>query len=206
MQSDQIKLNNVRLSFPDIWAPKAMKGGEPKFGAVFLLQKDDDAEQLKTLKTLITKVGREKFGEKFGALAKKGTIKFALHEGSEKEYEGYDEEIMYISTSSKKRPTIVDRDRTPLTEADGRPYAGCFVNVVFRIWAQDNEFGKRVNAQLQGIQFFADGEAFGSAPFNPEEAFEELDKPKSQAELGEEAPAGGGDLKEGINDDDEIPF
>ena len=58
------------------------------------------------------------------------------------------------------RPTVVDRDRSPLTAQDGKPYSGSYVNVIIDVWAQDNSYGKRINAQLQGVQFVRDGEAF----------------------------------------------
>jgi hypothetical protein len=31
------------------------------------------------------------------------------------------------------------------------------------LWGQNNKFGKRVNAQLDGVQFNQDGEPFGDA-------------------------------------------
>jgi len=66
-----------------------------------------------------------------------------------------------------------------LTEKDGRPYGGCYVNVSLDIWVQDPKGekaknGKRINATLRGIQFMADGDAFaGGAPADPEE-FDDL--------------------------------
>ena len=82
---------------------------------------------------------------------------------------------MFISARSKSRPTVVDRDKTPLTEQDGRPYGGCFVNAIVELWAQDNQFGKRINATLAGVQFLKDGDAFGgSRPADPDE-FEAVD-------------------------------
>ena len=60
---------------------------------------------------------------------------------------------------------LVEFDRSPLTETDGRPYSGCYVVAIVELWAQDNSWGKRVNATLKGVQFFADGEAFsGGTP------------------------------------------
>ena len=35
------------------------------------------------------------------------------------------------------------------------------INVILEIYAQDNQFGKRVNASLLGVMFHSDGEAFG---------------------------------------------
>ena len=55
---------------------------------------------------------------------------------------------------------VLDRDRTPLSEDDNRIYAGCHVNGVLELWAQDNQYGKRINANLLGVQFFKDGAPF----------------------------------------------
>jgi hypothetical protein len=83
-----------------------------------------------------------------------------IHNGDAKAtYEGY-EGNLFFNASNKVRPTVVNRDRSPLTAQDGVVYSGCFVNVIIDVWAQDNEYGKRINAQLQGVQFFKDGDAF----------------------------------------------
>lgn len=68
---------------------------------------------------------------------------------------------MYVSARSKTRPSVFDQQRQELTESDGKPYSGCYVNASIELWAQDNDFGKRVNAQLRGVQFLRDGDAFG---------------------------------------------
>jgi hypothetical protein len=54
----------------------------------------------------------------------------------------------------------VDRDRSLITEDDNKLYAGCYVNAIIELWVQDNSYGKRVNANLLGVQFFKDGEPF----------------------------------------------
>lgn len=172
--NDQVRLLKVRLSFPDLFKAKVVNKGEPKFGASFLLDKEKDAKQILALKKMIAAVAGVEFGENAVTMIKKGHLKICLHEGDEKDYEGYDDTKMFISTSSTKRPTVVDRDRSPLTEEDDRPYAGCFVNAVFRIWAQNNEFGKRINAQLQGVQYVSHGARFGAAPIDADEVFPDL--------------------------------
>jgi hypothetical protein len=42
--------------------------------------------------------------------------------------------------------------------SSGKPYSGCYVNAVIELWAQDNKFGKRINASLMGVQFLRDGQ------------------------------------------------
>ena len=63
--------------------------------------------------------------------------------------------------TNNKRPMVIDRDKSPLTEDDNKIYAGCYVNAVIELWFQNNGFGKRVNANLLGVQFLKDGEPFG---------------------------------------------
>ena len=41
-------------------------------------------------------------------------------------------------------------------------YSGCYVDCSVEIWAQDNQYGQRVNAQLRGVMFVRDGDAFGA--------------------------------------------
>jgi hypothetical protein len=152
-----ITLNNVRLSFPVIWKAKGFNEGDtPKFGANFLLDKEANADQILEIKKHIKQAASDHFN---GSIPK--GLKFCLNDGEEKAYEGY-EGCMYVSTSGQNRPSVIDRDRLPLVETDGRPYAGCYVNAAISLWVQDNKWGKKVNANLVGLQFVKDGETFGS--------------------------------------------
>lgn len=165
----QLKLTNVRLSFPQLFTPKSINNSEPKYQASFLVSKQDEA-MIAKIKAAIKEVATEKFG----ATLPKG-LKVCLHEGTEKEFDGYDDTVMFISSSSARRPATVDADGSALTADDSRPYAGCYVNAVVALWAQDNSFGKRINAELKGVQFVKDGEAFGAPPFDPSEHFTPVD-------------------------------
>jgi hypothetical protein len=44
-----------------------------------------------------------------------------------------------------------------LSASSGKVYSGCYVNASIELWAQDNKFGKRINATLMGVQFLRDG-------------------------------------------------
>lgn len=69
---------------------------------------------------------------------------------------------LFIAGNAKKRFTIVGPDRTPVNSGDAfAPYSGAFGNGIIQIWAQDNSWGKRVNAQIMGVQFSRHGEPLG---------------------------------------------
>lgn len=171
----KLKLTNVRLAFPALFEPKTVNGeGDPRFSAVFLL--DPQHPQLEEIRTTLKKVAKDKWGEKweavYSSLEKK--LNLCLHDGDEKaEYEGFPGNF-FLSAANKIRPAVVDRDRSVLVQADGRPYAGCYVNAVVDIWAQDNNFGKRINASLSGVQFLRDGDAFTGGGVSTPDEFDDL--------------------------------
>lgn len=164
-----IKLNNVRLSYPNLFVAKAQEEGkEPEFSACFLLDKKQHAGLIKQLEQVRDRVALDFF-------KKKVPLKHALlRDGNEKDgKEGYGDEVMFISARNKKRPVVVDRDLTPLTTNDPKPYAGCYVNATVRLFAYDHKTGgKGVSASLRAVQFVKDGESFGAGPVNAEEEFE----------------------------------
>jgi hypothetical protein len=171
----KLKLNGVRLAFPALFEAKTVNGeGTPAFSAAFLIDPKDP--QVKVANALIDEVAREKWGGKADAMLKqlRAADKVCLHDGNTKaQYAGF-EGMLYISARNDKRPLVIDRDKTPLQPSDGRPYGGCYVNAVVDVWAQDNNYGKRINASLSGVQFLRDGDAFvGGGAANPDD-FEEL--------------------------------
>jgi len=162
----------VRLSFARLFTPKAFRKDQtPRYEGTFLLDVTNKAhaatiaEIKATTKALLT----EHFGDKIP----KGVVT-CFGDGNTKEYDGY-EGMFYISSSNKTRPNVVDRGRSPLAEADGKPYSGCYVIGTITLWIMDNEFGRRVNANLRAVQFVKDGVAFGVKPVDAEEEFEKLE-------------------------------
>lgn len=150
----KIKLSNVRLSFPNIFRKATFEGQETKFEATFLLSKTEHAALIKEIQSAIAaKIKDDLKG------AKLGPDKLCLKDGDNFDYAGYAGNWS-LKASNKKRPLVIDRDRTPLAEEDNKLYAGCYVNAMIELWTQNNGFGKRINANLLGVQFLRDGEPF----------------------------------------------
>lgn len=174
----EVRLENVRLSFAHIFrAQKPKKKNEdgteaaPKFNCSFLIPKDtkQGKANVERMKEAMRAARDAKWGKNPPKLKPE---KMCLRDGDQEDWDGY-EGHMYVSASNTRRPVVLDRNKTPLTEEDGKPYSGCYVNAVVRIWCQDNAHGKRINASLEGVQFVKDGDAFGAAPLD-EDAFDDL--------------------------------
>ena len=172
----KLTVKNVRLAFPDLWVATTVKGeGKPAFGASFLLPKDHP--QVAAIKEAIKQTAVDKWGAKADQVLKasKAKDRYPLHDGDTKaQYSGY-EGNLYISARNASRPKVRDRDgTTDLTQADGKPYSGCYVNAVLEFYAQNNSYGQHVNATLLGVQFIKDGEAFAGGGTAADDDFEDM--------------------------------
>ncbi|CAB4163644.1 Protein of unknown function DUF2815 [uncultured Caudovirales phage] len=180
----KIRIQNVRLAFPNLFnATKVGDDDKPAFSASFLLPKDHP--QIAEINAAIDQVAKDKWGAKADAQLKamRAADKTALHNGDLKaQYSGF-EGMLYISARNPVRPTTLNRDKSPVTESDGIIYAGCYVNAVLEIWAQDNKYGKRVNATLSGVQFNRDGDAFTGGGAASEDDFDDLEVGADAEEL-----------------------
>lgn len=173
----KLKIENVRLAFPQLFTAKTVNGeGDPAYSASFLIGKDDP--QIKIINAAVEQVGKDKWGAKWPQIKKEIEAKDRgiLHDGDMKAtYAGF-EGNLYISARNKVRPTVVDRQRVTVTESDGVVYGGCYVNAIVDVWAQDNQFGKRINASLMGAQFVKDGEPFSGGGAASADDFEEIEE------------------------------
>jgi len=181
----RVVLRDVRLSYGHIFKPgKGMKDDDGnvqpgKFGANLLMDPDTDVGKanLKRLKKAKEDVMKAKWGDKQPKLKAE---KLCTRDGNEEEGEEY-QDMYFVSARNPDQPSIIDNRKgkngkwIPLKSSDGRPYSGCYVNAIVTLWAQDNDYGKRVNAVLESVQFLKHGEAFGAAPVDPNDEFDDDD-------------------------------
>ena len=167
MSNYKFKLKNVRLSFPSIFKRSEFNGQEGKFEATFLINKEQQGDLIKEIEAKIALIQKDN-------KAKVSPDKICFKDGDFVDYDGY-EGHMSIKAGANRRPTVIDRDKTPLVEDDGKPYAGCYVNAVLELWYQDNSYGKRVNCNLLGIQFSKDGDSFGAGDTDVTDDFDDED-------------------------------
>ncbi len=169
-----------RLAFPALFKPKAVeKGGKEKYSAALAIDPSNTAI-VKALDAAVKHVADAKWGEKaptiLSELHKKGKIGFKKEPRTNSDGEVYDgfADMYSLNASSDAQPTVLDADKTPLGEKSGRPYGGCYVVMNVEAWAQDNDFGRRVNFTLRGVQFAKAGDAFGGGAPASEDEFEDI--------------------------------
>jgi len=164
-QLERIKIPNVRLSFPNLFETSVFDGNDTgKYDATFLLNKETHKDIIKQIRAQFkTLAAGPKLQKKMPS-----PDRLCLKDGDETERE--EQQGHYtLKASTKKRPVVLNRDKTPVTEDDNLIYAGCYVNTIVTLWAQNNAYGKRINASLDGVQFCAHGEPFGAPAIDKDE-------------------------------------
>lgn len=156
----KVNINDVRLLYAAaLFEPQRGPNGEgePKHSGTFAFAPSHPAHA--AIKKAMQAAAEEKWGAKAGEvfLQLKAGDRLCLHDGAAKaDKEGY-AGMLYISASNKLKPLVIDGNKSPLGATSGRPYSGCYVNASIELWAQDNKWGKRLNATLLGVQFLRDG-------------------------------------------------
>lgn len=182
----QVKLIDVRASFchvhkksPDKVNSKTKEiiKGSYQLNALMDPNTDIGKANLAKLKAARLQLMEKKWGTDQKKWPKIKPEKLCVRDGSLENYDGY-EGMYYCSMRSDDKPVTIDRIRdangkwVELDENSGKIYSGCYVNIIARVWIQDNEHGIRVNCEVKSVQFLRHGAAFGNAaPIDPNEEF-----------------------------------
>jgi len=153
----------VRLAFAQHLFEAGTVGGEgkPAFSLTALLGPDHPV--LAELAAAEEAVAKAKWDKKADAILKaiRAAGKGVVKDGDLKaQYAGF-EGNKFVSMRSEVRPNVYGKKGEQLTESDGVVYSGCYAHVMLEVWAQDNSYGKRINAQITGVMFSRDGDSFG---------------------------------------------
>jgi hypothetical protein len=153
-------ITNARASYLYVYEQYKGDDGKGKYCGHIIIAKDHPA--LPAIKAAQRKAAENepkwagKVDEILKALAAQD--KLCIHNGdiSKPGQEAYAGKL-FISASNNARPRILATVNGVNQEVDKSsdfaPYSGCRINATIRIWAQDNKWGKRINAELTGVQF-----------------------------------------------------
>ena len=145
-----------RISFANIWEPKAINGGDEKYSVSCLIPKSDK----KTLARIQKAVEAAKEDGKTRKWSGKipPNLKLPLRDGDidRPDDENY-EDCYFLNASSKDAPQVVDRKVNPVVDPM-MVYSGCYCNVSVNFYAFNANGNRGVAAGLGNIQFVRDGE------------------------------------------------
>lgn len=181
--SKKVMLRNVRLSYEHIFTPTKFDDNQEaaKYSATFIIPKDH--QDVATLKRTLVEAGKETFPSDFNGNGWPKGYTCGLKD-ADKDTDSNGEILAeknpaykgcyIIEANSVRRPLTINRNKAAVTEEDGIIYSGCYVNASLGIAGYTyGKVKKGVKAYLNGVQFVADGDRFGSDAMSD---FDELDE------------------------------
>ena len=152
----------TRFSYCNIWEPRSINGGNPKYSMSAIIPKDD----LQTVNAVNAAIeiayrdGEAKLKGK-GALPPLTALKTPLRDGDlerpdDPAYAG----CWFLNANSDKAPGIVDAACNPILD-HSEVYSGCYGRVSVTFFAFNSNGNRGIACGLNNIQKLKDGESLG---------------------------------------------
>lgn len=154
---------NTRWSYANVWEPKSINGGTPKFSVSLIIPKSDTKTVAK-IKAAIEAAyheGESKLKGNGKTVPPLATLKTPLRDG---DVERPDDEAYansyFINANATTAPGIVDVDRNPiLTRSE--VYSGVYGRASISFYAFNSNGNKGIACGLNNLQKVRDGEPLG---------------------------------------------
>ncbi len=155
----------VRLSYANLFVPKAAPGSTTEKFSVSLIIPKDDKETLKAVEEAIEEAkenGKAKFSGKIP-----GNLKTPLRDGDEERSDDPNYEGSYfINCNSNTKPQVVGLTRDavtgkPIPLGEDEVYSGCYARVSISFYPFNTNGNKGIAAGLGNVQKVRDGEKLG---------------------------------------------
>ena len=149
----------VRLSYANVWEPKSIKDGDPKYSCSIIIPKTD-TETVSAINDAIDCAIKEGVGKFGGKIPPKGALKLPLRDGdTERDDESY-KGCFFVNANSKTAPQLVDKHVRPILDRS-EVYSGVFAHVSLSFYAFNTNGNRGVACGLGNIQKARDGEPLG---------------------------------------------
>ena len=153
----------TRWSYANVWDPKSINGGAPKYSVSLIIPKSDTVT-VKKIEAAIQAAyeeGESKLKGNGKSVPSLKVLKTPLRDG---DLERPDDEAYansyFINANSATAPGIVDADRQPILERS-EVYSGVYGRASINFYAFNSNGNKGIACGLNNLQKIADGEHLG---------------------------------------------
>ena len=153
----------TRWSYANVWEPKSINGGSPKYSVSLIIPKSDT----KTVTAVTNAIqaaydeGQSKLKGNSKSVPALSSIKNPLRDGDieRPDDEAY-KDSYFINANSATAPGIVDAARQPILERS-EVYSGVYGRASINLYAFNSNGNKGIACGLNNLQKISDGEPLG---------------------------------------------
>lgn len=173
MESTNVTTGQVRLSFVNLFTPRANQPGqEPKYSTTILIPKSDTATMQRIQAAIEAAIQKGVAGVWGGARPAQPRTPIHDGDGARPNGEAFGPECKghwVLTASSKQQQAVVDLNMNPIINQT-EVYSGMYARVNINFFAYSNSGNKGIGAGLGPVQKVADGEPLGGR-ISAEQAF-----------------------------------
>lgn len=168
---------NTRWSYANVWEPKSINGGTPKYSVSLIIPKSDTATVTKLNAAIEAayEEGQSKLKGNGKSAPALSIIKNPLRDG---DIERPDDEAYansyFINANSASAPGMVDADRNPIMERS-EVYSGVYGRASINLYAFNSNGNKGIACGLNNLQKVRDGEPLGGKTKAEEDFVSDID-------------------------------
>ena len=155
--------SKTRWSYANVWDPKSINGGTPKYSVSLIIPKSDVAT-VKKIEAAIQAAyeeGESKLKGNGKSVPSLKVLKTPLRDGDlERPDDAAYADSYFINANSASAPGIVDADRQPILERS-EVYSGVYGRASINFYAFNSNGNKGIACGLNNLQKIADGEPLG---------------------------------------------
>lgn len=153
----------TRWSYANVWEPKSINGGAPKYSVSLIIPKSD-TKTVTAVKNAIQAAydeGQSKLKGNSKSVPALSAIKNPLRDGDAErpDDEAY-KDSYFINANSATAPGIVDAARQPILERS-EVYSGVYGRASINFYAFNSNGNKGIACGLNNLQKISDGEPLG---------------------------------------------
>ncbi|WP_102493001.1 DUF2815 family protein [Selenomonas felix] len=153
----------TRWSYANVWQPKSINGGTPKFSVSLIIPKSD-TKTVTAVKNAIQTAyeeGQSKLKGSSKSVPALSAIKNPLRDGDvERPDDAAYQDSYFINANSATAPGIVDAARNPIIE-HSEVYSGVYGRASINFYAFNSNGNKGIACGLNNLQKISDGEPLG---------------------------------------------
>ncbi len=154
---------NTRWSYANVWEPKAMEGGKPKFSVSLIIPKSDTVTVGK-IKAAIEEAyrdGQSKLKGNAKTVPALSTLRTPLRDGDlERPDDPAYANAYFVNANSTTAPGVVDANRNEILDKS-EVYSGCYGRASISFYAFNANGNKGIACGLNNLQKIKDGEPLG---------------------------------------------
>ena len=153
----------TRWSYVNVWNPKSINGGTPKYSVSLIIPKSDvrTVEKIKAAIQAAYEEGESKLKGSGKTVPALSAIKSPLRDGDlERPGDDAYKNAYFINANSSTAPGVVDADRQPILETS-EVYSGVYGRASINFYAFNSNGNKGIACGLNNLQKIRDGEPLG---------------------------------------------